>query len=741
MTTQPPSQKLMISQLFRVNADKEEKCEKFSRRAVEVRCHHVYDEDWTCVKCGWIKGDGKSHRPDPPASRRESELEERLTKWSVKTTEPSVKPKKPKNQCREWTNKSYSRGVVKDSTILMGGLALRQQFMNYERSRIERAKQKAFSRKDYEEKAYSKRSMDYETQAGLIEIRPELRETFKLIENVLLLFNGMKNSKSWGDVISHIVIFCKLSTNKSAIELVNDGLGKFDLKFIQDIIGMGETQADDFIVSARKVLDNTEIFRGSEIYAKFYRLLLYLIGTELLSVDETSKFKSCFKGVEFEAKRKGYHLGADFFFTVCDTIIFILERGQAFCATGDWHSIFHSGDRYSKWLIEVQEVQAQAAQLSNATIHGIIIEEFRRKLNELIEQGHHIYKVAVGAKDERAMLINKLVINLEYTRANDLNKITAQKEREAPYAILVVGQSSIMKSAFTNILFYEFGKHVGLPYEDAEGNKSYLYTRTGTDKFWSGFDSSYWGIRFDDIAYMNPDKAMGLDPTISDIIQVVNNVPFVPEQAEIDRKGNVPVLAQWVCATTNTDHMNAKAYFSYPLAFKRRFPFVIELAVKKEYELTGGMIDASKIPALGTYEGYTNVWNIQVKRVIPAGSANAGENQKDGRLVCHEYFTDIHAFLKWYRDNIDEHRRKQKSAMDAERHFAKVKLCRKCGMPICDCVVDMEIQANFYDTPFGYVCVENPIFLLRHPENCFPEIYRLQADMANFIQTDRKSVV
>jgi hypothetical protein len=152
----------------------------------------------------------------------------------------------------------------------------------------------------------------------------------------------------------------------------------------------------------------------------------------------------------------------------------------------------------------------------------------------------------------------------------------AQQDRKAPFGVLIFSGSKVGKSTFTKLLYYHYGKLFGL-----RTTAEYKYTRNPVDEYWVNFTTSQWCIQMDDIAFMHPNKAMNGDPSIMEMLQVVNNVPFVPTQADLADKGRTPMAAKLVIATTNTDHLNAQAYFSCPLAVQRRLPFIIDIRPKK----------------------------------------------------------------------------------------------------------------------------------------------------------------
>jgi hypothetical protein len=117
----------------------------------------------------------------------------------------------------------------------------------------------------------------------------------------------------------------------------------------------------------------------------------------------------------------------------------------------------------------------------------------------------------------------------------------------------------------------------------------------------------------DDIAFLLPSKSSEVDPTLKEMLNVVNNVPYVPPQAALEDKGKTPVLAKLVVATSNAKDLNAHEYFYCPLAVRRRLPYVVHVTPKTEYlHSNKKFLNTEAIPDFdGTYPDF---WNITVQK-------------------------------------------------------------------------------------------------------------------------------
>jgi hypothetical protein len=217
--------------------------------------------------------------------------------------------------------------------------------------------------------------------------------------------------------------------------------------------------------------------------------------------------------------------------------------------------------------------------------------------------------------------------------------------RKDPFAILLHGSSSIAKSQLTQILFYHYGKVFDLPIGD-----EYRYTRCPTDEYWSGFNSTQWCIVMDDIAFLKPNGEV--DPTLKEMLQVKNSVPYTPPQAALEDKGRTPVKAELLIGTTNTKHLNLHAYFACPFAIARRLNYIITPHVKSEYAKNAFMADSTKIPVTPDGE-YMDIWWFEIFVPIP---------EKDEEIDCQNTryshvhtFHNIHDMLEWYITVAKQH--------------------------------------------------------------------------------------
>lgn len=430
-------------------------------------------------------------------------------------------------------------------------------------------------------------------------------------------------------------------------------------------------------------LDQYETLKTLPIYKKLYKFGCYALSLSLFAPMGINVDMLRFDKVAKEALRKQYHAGPDFVHSMLDTTLFLVRRGYQSYVAGSILPLFHSEDKYQAWFDKAEKLQRQALLLSNPEPHGIDRFSYLSDLKDTIEIGRSMKQFAVRKDDK--MLIGKILASLELTHDLEVTKRAAQKDRKTPLCMLLFGGSGIGKSTLQNVLFQHYGKVRGL-----NTRSEFRYVRNPTEQFWSGMNSTQWCVVLDDIAFMAPQLGV-LDPSLAEMLCIANNVPFVPAQAELSDKGRTPVRAELVLGSTNTEHLNLTSNFSCPLAVQRRFPWVIDIAVKQEYQDPDkkGMLDSSRVPLTPAGE-YPDLWTFTIKRVEPAGEER---NHQRGRTVVDHEITNMRDFIKWYNGVIAHHNTIQDKIMASNERAYVTELCDQCKAPTNWCECGPEVQA------------------------------------------------
>ncbi len=464
----------------------------------------------------------------------------------------------------------------------------------------------------------------------------------------------------------------KMKLKKQSFEIMmNAGIERVTSKFWDTVDVVDDT------------IDTWEEFKSLPSYKVLKRIMEYIVvGTPVgewqfvhdLGYDEIAQ----------TMLRRKLFSGPNLFMNAVKMIKYVSAALRRYRASGEIVDILHSGRSYQRWYTTAMNVKRLAPYLSNLEPHGLSIYHFIRDLNECLDQGTSIYK-SVKASRYDDKIVSQIMNDLRLIKANFLTKSASMKERRSPIAFLVYGNTGVAKSQFTKLLYTHYAKTFDLPAED-----NYRYVRLAVDKHWNNFGSHMWCVQLDDIAFMHPNKAMSGDPSVMEILQIINNVPFVPTQAAIEDKGKTPMFAKLVVGTTNTPHLNAQYYFANYYAVRRRFPYMIRIT-PKEHLRKGDMIDTSKIPEISNE--YPDFWIIEVKKVRVETHNNVPQVMED---LVHT-FDDIYTFLAWYSKVCIEHEKIQDRAQQCEVEYKRINLCKLCYHPDFKCICNFVDQSSDYD--------------------------------------------
>jgi hypothetical protein len=489
------------------------------------------------------------------------------------------------------------------------------------------------------------------------------------LENLFQVLYWSQKCRSKGDYAALASMAYKLFTGKGVVSKV------FEIA-ASDLQGLSENvaKARDWFNLATSAIENPLINKMRKIYT--YLLVQGIMKEMGVKLDEES-----YLAMDKKMRTK-FNSKTGLIMTIIDTAITIAERYDAYKITGDWTSIVHDHVHYAKWTKEADRLISLAPFTSNLEAHNTTYFSFVSDLNDTIEKGEAISRYTRKVSVENQAINRKLQV-LQLLKNTEITRRASQKERKQPFGVLLHGSSSVAKSSFTKMLFYFYGKIHGLQTDD-----HFRYVRNPAEEYWNNFDSSKWCIQMDDVAYLLSSKATAVDPTLDDLLRVVNNVPYVPSQAALEDKGKTPVMAKLVIATTNAPDLNAQDYFHCPLAVRRRLPYIVKVEPKSEYvHANGKFIDPAKLTR--PEEGFPDYWRITVQRLEPVDHVGRDSAQ----LVDVEVFEDVHAFLKHFGDASKVHEQIQTKAQTADEYMKRIRVCPLCysTSESCECLQAFEV--------------------------------------------------
>jgi len=521
------------------------------------------------------------------------------------------------------------------------------------------------------------------------------------LEDVHLIMRDISRIKNKYDMLCCGKLIYRLITNSNIIsDVLNSDLSKYFSALCSET--QSGDEVDNFFLNIHDILGNFEALKRHPFYKKFYRFLLYCTTRGMLD-----RFGIGLNHIIYsEFERKKVHLeyssNLDFLSSFLQLLLYVSETGYACFKSNSLEPIFFSSTTAEQWINKSMDLKMKSKVLSNPEPHGFSMPQFFSDLNDAIEKGKALIKFLPKEEKTDRRYLTSLLFDLEIIKSEYITLKAACAERKAPFSLLVYGHSNIGKSLFSQILFKHFGKTFDLPTE-----AHFKYTVNPLANFWDNFETYMWCLQLDDISSLKPDAVNGIDPSLETVIQAINNVSFVPDQASLDKKGKTPFQGKLVIATTNVQHLNAYAYFSCPIAVRRRFKFIIKLSIKTEFA-TNGMLDSNKVPVV---EGgnYPNLWNIIIEKVLPCDSNIEGQMGMNVEVIR---FEDINLFLQWFSQTTTEFEKHQIKAVNCDAQIDEIHVCKECFLNsnICECV---QLQSGDFKRRVILNCV---LELLRHLE-------------------------
>ena len=518
----------------------------------------------------------------------------------------------------------------------------------------------------------------------------------KLVEDHVIFLSNLRNAyvkhRSGDnykyDILMAIVTHIKMQNSSSLFKNIIDSKLISYADSLFDVVSNSinfETQSfEEYVSTLRDSVDKFDLIKESEFFKKVYRLSLYALSLSLFDKLGITLESCGYNVFEQEALKRKYHVGADFARTIIDTILFLCEKGFQIIKTGNYETIFHSGKEYTVFYDRAIVLKRQATLLSNPEAHGFKESTFRAELDDVIEIGENIYQHSNKMSTPNKHILRNLVNELQFIRCDLCTKRAAREHRKAPFSVLIFGESGVGKSTIKDILFFHYAKLKGL-----EADSSFCYTRNPVANFWDGFTTSQWAVVLDDIASIHPNKAPNGDPSMMELIQIVNSVPFVPDQADLSNKGRTPLKCEFVMATSNIKTLHANQYFTHPSAVQRRLPYIITPTVKKEYARSDGTLDSNLVTNVA--DEYPDLWHWKVEKV---NTRKTTDNSKLADIEVLLEADNIIDMLKWFNQAVKQFDHNQNIVSDSIDTIKHVEVCQSCFLPVknCECQIQSVVS-------------------------------------------------
>lgn len=538
----------------------------------------------------------------------------------------------------------------------------------------------------------------------------------KLVDDIITFVQmatmKVENMTFYEVIVLAVRVFFKSRYNESSGKLLFKRL----FPYIKNIFS-GLSVQGDFFETSRSFLNSYKNINESPIVLKLYKCCTYLMTMSVFEKIGITFESLGYSKLEEVTLKKKFYKKTDFIYVLCDTILFILERGYQVYVTQDIGCLFHSGGTYKDLYEDCRLLTRQNQQLHNPEANGFTESDYRNRLDTVIEKLQNISKHSFRL-DKSDVNIVKCTLNDMLMMRDDLNtKSAARQNRKAPFGLLIFGDSGIGKTTITSMMATFFAKHEKLP-----SGAEFRYTVNPAAKYWDGFLTSQHTVILDDIANESPE--LGDPGSLNVVIQTMNNQAFCPDQASLEMKGTTPFRGKLVIATTNVKNLNAYHYFSCPSAIQRRFPFIITPTVKKEFLNERNMLDSEKVP---TDQPYPDLWFFKVELVRPT-PIDQGKHYAKIETVLEN--ANIRELLQWYHTAIVRFNEDQVRVENCNKLMLDTELCLCCNLP--DTLCQLRPQGyvdNIENTGYfimGFMCCLTVFSIIWALINSRPEVQKIR---------------
>ena len=459
-----------------------------------------------------------------------------------------------------------------------------------------------------------------------------------------------------------------------------------------------ESGVMEVLETAEKVVKSMQNGKKLKVAQVIYRLGMFALTLSMFDNFGLTLDLLGYSKFDQELLRRKNQISSDTLLELADGLIFLLKKGYQIIQTKSVDCIYHSEDEYSKLYDDIEDLKLKKDALNNPAALNFNEFEYGDKLDRTIDKLQCVVKYAASLDKHEVRYWRSQLVDLRMIKNNILIARNCTESREAPFAILFHATPGVGKSTLTKMTFQHLAKTHKLPTDDR-----FMYIRNPHAKYMDGFKSEMHTIVLDDISLKHPTKNPTGDLSLDEVYMISGTFQYIPDQAALEDKGKVPVRIKFLLGTTNVKDLNAYSYYSVPGALQRRFPYVVSVQVKKEFQMDdgSGRLDASKTSC--SPDEYPNYWSLKVEKVVI-------DRRKDRQHLPAKYelvniFHDINDYTAWLSKISITHFENESVMTTAFRNMQNVEICDKCYVAKKHCKCPHEQSGEFIDDA-AYIMTE-----------------------------------
>jgi len=356
--------------------------------------------------------------------------------------------------------------------------------------------------------------------------------------------------------------------------------------------------------------------------------------------DETEKFVNQSTFHLFKAKVWDFSKGSKGFIDmILSTLQFFLEKGLIVMKTGNFGSIFYTNTQWQDMETEYNDIVNWSKLIATNQLGTIgdvsegkfsSEEDYRFRLHQLKDKFYEYHKMEKNSKNRS--IVTGYLLKLGSINVSIQMQKKAASFKEAPFCVLLHGESAVGKSLLMNVIAKCIGQANGWPC-DFEN----IVSPNEADEYDTEYNDSIHTILFIDDILQTKVEWYKKPPT-DRVLRCKNNIPITALKADVESKGLMQWLVKLMVLSTNVKSLKSHLFSNVAAAIMRRIDVVVNVYLKDVYKDHLGCFKNS------TGERLPSAWNFRVQEVKLM--SNGSENVETS---CTYEFEDIYS-----TDNISE---------------------------------------------------------------------------------------
>jgi hypothetical protein len=321
----------------------------------------------------------------------------------------------------------------------------------------------------------------------------------------------------------------------------------------------------------------------------------------------------------FKAKAWDFSKGSKGFVDlILSTVQFFIEKGITVMETGNFGSIFYADQTWHELDMEMNNIFMWAKLITTDQLDTIqeksdglftSAEDYAYRVVKLTDRLREYHKVEKNPKNRA--IVSGQMLKLGSITVSILSQQKSASFKEAPFCVMIHGESSIAKSTLMNIVTKCVSQANGWP-----GNFENICSPNESDQYDTEYNSAKHTILFiDDI--LNTKAEWYTKPPTDRILRVKNNTPMTVLKADVESKGLMTWNVKLMVLSTNVKTLKAHIFSNLAAAIMRRIDLIINAYLKPAYKDELGSFINPEDKML------PDAWNFQVQQVklISRGSS------------------------------------------------------------------------------------------------------------------------